>query len=49
MVAFVEDREEDQELSTVCVPIPDDLNESLQSVAEDFYQQSESMVNVLAE
>jgi len=36
MVAFVDDEEGDQQLSSIQVPVPDELNESLQSVAEDF-------------
>ena len=45
MVAFVDDEEEDQQLSSIQVPVPDELNESLQSVAEDLHQQSQSMVS----
>jgi hypothetical protein len=47
MVAFVEDEEEGQDISTIHVPVlQDDLNESLQSMAEDLYQQGQSMVNL---
>jgi len=45
MVAFVEDQEEDRQYSSIQVPVPDELNESLQSVAEDLHQYSQSMVN----